>query len=348
MAIRTVPYNESIHCSEKCLSKFLNGKLECDCGNDIRIYEWFWEKDEGETNFQLDPKNFIVTFHPVYSSGTSVVRGNKPFQQNMHYYWEMKMISKLYGTDVMIGIGTKEGFQNFTNYRFRFCSMLGLDNQTWGYSYHGKIQHDKLTRIYGEGFGLSSKVGVHLDMCTGKLEYYLNRKPLGIAFSGLKKKELYPMACATAAQSSMKLICAVSQEQTLQMLCLQCVHQNSYLYEKYSSIPGLCKIYRQKYFWMTPKISTSIPTKEQEEEELYFLALNNNSAKRKQEANYLVTPKSNKKSSTEFCSSREPNLSSNSNRASPLRMDLQHVPNDSLLRFLSQGTLDHSDDLDSP
>ncbi|XP_044759659.1 SPRY domain-containing SOCS box protein 3 isoform X2 [Coccinella septempunctata] len=266
----------------------------------------------------------------------------------MHYYWELKMISKLYGTDVMIGVGTKEGLQNFTNYRFRFCSMLGLDDQTWGYSYHGKIQHDKLTRIYGESFGLSSRIGVHLDMCSGKLEYYINRKPLGVAFTGLKKKELYPMACATAAQSSMRLICSVSQEETLQMLCLKCVHQNSYLYEKYSSIPGLYKLYSQKYFWMTPSIACKKVSKEQEEEELYYLAMNNNSAKRKQKKNFLVTPRSNKKSSSKHArSSREGNFSARSNRPLPLKMDFEFVQDSSVLRFLSHGTLNHSEDSDS-
>lgn len=77
----------------------------------------------------------------------------------------------------MIGVGTSKITLNERQYKF--CSMLGFDDQSWGYSYRGIIQHDKMIRKYGSVFGLGSIIGVHLDMCTGTLEYFLNRKSLG-------------------------------------------------------------------------------------------------------------------------------------------------------------------------
>ncbi|KAL3272353.1 hypothetical protein HHI36_013832 [Cryptolaemus montrouzieri] len=176
----------------------------------------------------------------------------------------------------MVGVGTDKTM----NCKFRFCSMLGLDDQSWGYSYRGEIQHNKLTRKYGEQFGLGCIVGAHLNMCTGRLEYYLNRKPLGIAFDGLKNKELYPMACSTAAHSSMKLNCAISQEETLQMLCLKCVQQHPNLYNKYRAIPGLCRYYDQKYFWMIPKQERE-KSQEEEDDALHLMSIKKSSSVRR-------------------------------------------------------------------
>lgn len=88
----------------------------------------------------------------------------------------------------MVGVGTSKIV--LSDWKFRFCSMLGIDSQSWGYSYHGNIQHNQLVRKYGSQFGLGSIVGVHLDMCNGTLEYYVNRKPMG-KFVNLSYQILY-------------------------------------------------------------------------------------------------------------------------------------------------------------
>lgn len=151
----------------------------------------------------------------------------------------------------MVGVGTRRvGLSDRT---FRFCSMLGMDTNSWGYSYHGKVQHNHSVRSYGPKFNFGSLVGVHLDTCNGTIEFYLNRKPLGIAFSGLKGKELYPMVCSTAARSAMRITCAIQFESTLQMKCLQLIVNNPNLYNEYCNIIGLKRIYDMKYFWIQPK-----------------------------------------------------------------------------------------------
>ncbi|CAG9812422.1 unnamed protein product [Phaedon cochleariae] len=237
-------------CTKECLQKIVDGKLQCHCGEDIGDFTWSWLKSNNSTNIRISDDSRDILFHPLYSSGTAVVRGEHAFAQNLHYYWEIKMISNLYGTDVMVGVGTSK--IDLSDWKFRFCSMLGIDSQSWGYSYHGNIQHNKLVRKYGSQFGLGSIVGLHLDMCKGTLEYHVNRKPMGIAFSGLKQHDLYPMVSSTAAQSAVRIVCSVSEESTLQMLCLEFVCKSPRLYQKYQEIPGLRRLYENKYFWIVP------------------------------------------------------------------------------------------------
>lgn len=237
-------------CTDQCLKELIDGKLQCKCGEDTTLFDWTWQ-NENSSNIKMSEEGKEVLFHPVYSSGTAAVRGNVPFQQNYHYYWEIKMVSKLYGTDVMIGVGTSKII--LADWKFKFCSLLGIDSESWGYSYHGNIQHNKLRRKYGTKFGLGSIIGVHLDMCSGTLEYFLNRKSLGIAFRGLKGKELYPMVCSTAAQSAVRVTCCVSKESTLQMSCLERIMKHSALFNQYRKIPGLTRICDKQYFWMQPQ-----------------------------------------------------------------------------------------------
>ncbi|XP_076260903.1 SPRY domain-containing SOCS box protein 3 isoform X2 [Rhynchophorus ferrugineus] len=241
----------NIFCSDKCLKKLVDGTLTCNCGEYYQYYEWAWDNNNNNTDVKMSRKGKHVIFHPTYSSGTAVVKGNKIFQQNCHYYWEIRIMSELYGTDVMIGVGTT-GF-NFADRRHEFCSLLGIDSNSWGYSYHGYIQHDKLVRQYGSPFGMGSIIGLHLDMCNGTLEYFLNRKSLGVAFKDLKGKELYPMVSSTAANSTINICCCISRNPTLQLLCLGKIVEQRNLYKQYREIPGLTKIYDKQYIWMTPQ-----------------------------------------------------------------------------------------------
>ncbi|KAK4874172.1 hypothetical protein RN001_013532 [Aquatica leii] len=224
-------------------------KIHCTCGEERRIYEWNWE-DDSCVNVVLSNENRDVLFHPVYSSGTAAVKGRVAFKQNLHHYWEVKILTNLYGTDIMIGVGTSKLV--LSNWKLRFSSMLGYDTESWGYSYKGKIQHNRLMCRYGSYFTIGSLVGVHLDMWTGTLQYYLNRRPLGIAFRSLKNYDLYPMVSSTAAQSAMRITCCLSQEPTLQAECLKVITKNPKLLEQLRNMPGIMRMLSAKYFWLIP------------------------------------------------------------------------------------------------
>ena len=67
-----------------------------------------------------------VYFHPDYSCGTAAVRGNRQFCEGEMHYWEVKMSSTVYGTDmvhVIISIPKEMGvIHNFDNQ----FSILGM------------------------------------------------------------------------------------------------------------------------------------------------------------------------------------------------------------------------------
>ncbi|XP_030768066.1 SPRY domain-containing SOCS box protein 3 isoform X1 [Sitophilus oryzae] len=238
-------------CSDDCLKRIVDGKLQCQCGEDNPDYEWSWENVK-TPNIKISNDCREVLFHPIYSSGTGAVRGNKCLEQNIHHYWEVKIMSKLYGTDVMIGVGTAKIL--FSEWKYKFTSLLGNNSESWGYSYQGEIQHNNLKGSYGRQYGLGSIIGVHLDLCNGTLQYFLNREPLGVAFRGLKGKELYPMVSSTAAQSAIKITCCISKKPNLQMMCLNIITKHPGLYKQYRNIPGLTRIYDRNYFWIVPQI----------------------------------------------------------------------------------------------
>lgn len=93
-------------CSKKLIDRRLAThkvlKTTCKCGEDKGGLDWTWNKEIGST----DPSDVvfednILTFHPVYSQGTAVVKGDKPLEHGKHHYWEVKIMSFLTGTDLV-------------------------------------------------------------------------------------------------------------------------------------------------------------------------------------------------------------------------------------------------------
>ncbi|XP_031833858.1 SPRY domain-containing SOCS box protein 3 isoform X2 [Nomia melanderi] len=167
------------------------------------MHEWEWDKEYATTSITLFEQNLSVQFHGIFSNGTSAVRGTKLLEKGRHHYWELKILTPTYGTDIMIGVGTDKVDMN--SRKNDFCSFLGLDQESFGFSYRGYIQYDGKKRKYGCCFDQDSLVGVHLNTWNGTLEFFHNRKSLGIAFTGLKDTMLYPMMeCLTALKSSQR------------------------------------------------------------------------------------------------------------------------------------------------
>ncbi|GFY68458.1 SPRY domain-containing SOCS box protein 3 [Trichonephila inaurata madagascariensis] len=178
--------------------------------------EWTWDKGIDNDFFVLLNNNRDVQFHRDMSGGTAVVRGTQPMS-NDQYYWEVKMITRVYGTDMMVGVGTSEASIN--QVYDRYISLLGNDNKTWGLSYTGSFHHNGRSRDYATRFGIGSVIGIHLDMWHGTLSFYKDGKYLGIASRGLKGKTLYAMASSTAAGTGMRIVRSCSFPSSLQFIC---------------------------------------------------------------------------------------------------------------------------------
>lgn len=199
-------------CHKKGLEK------SCKCGEEDTYFEWIWDDETKSAASYVKDDMREVMFHIDYSCGTAAVRGTLPLK-NDQYYWEIKMTTPVYGTDMMVGVCTAH--IDLNKCRHMFCSMIGQDTESWGLSYTGMIQHRSIKGQYSSKFGQGSIIGIHLDMWHGTLSFYKNKRPLGVAYTGLHGKILYPIVSSTAARSGMKVIRSCSFPTSLQFMCCQ-------------------------------------------------------------------------------------------------------------------------------
>ncbi|KAM9558778.1 SPRY domain-containing SOCS box protein 3 isoform 1-T2 [Salvelinus alpinus] len=188
---------------------------DCLCGEEDQGFDWVWDEGVKSNAAILSCDNRKVSFHSEYSCGTAAIRGTKELTDGQHF-WEIKMTSPVYGTDMMVGIGTAE--VNLDKFQHSFCSMLGMDEDSWGLSYTGMLQHKGDKVNFSSRFGQGSIIGLHFDTWHGTLTFYKNRRCIGVATTRLQNKKFYPMVCSTAAKSSMKVIRACYTPTSLQYL----------------------------------------------------------------------------------------------------------------------------------
>jgi len=190
-----------------------------DDRSEAERHDWTWDTTCRSQSVLLVQFNTQVIFHPTYSSGTAAILGNTPLCSPHHHYWEVKMLSPVYGTDVMVGLATRA--INTASHTHSFASLLGHDGNSWGFSYQGFVQHKGVKVAYGARWGKGSTVGVHYDAWRGTVEFYIDRRPLGMAFTGLQGKDVFPIVSSTAAKSELKLVTAQSFTNNLQFSCLK-------------------------------------------------------------------------------------------------------------------------------
>lgn len=103
---------------------FNSRKHLCICGEDATDkMEWSWDAEVKHSESQITGSRVI--FHPIYSQGTSIIRGDTPLQLNRHHYWEIKILSSLSGTDIVC-INIIFMFQIFFQ-----CWLFSSDDRSW-------------------------------------------------------------------------------------------------------------------------------------------------------------------------------------------------------------------------
>ena len=156
----------------------------------------------------------------------------------------------------MIGLGTDQ--VNLLKHKNSFCSMLGEDNESWGFSYLGFFRKGGESVAYAPGFNHGCIVGVHLDTWHGQLSFHLNRQPLGVACrsSAFKDRQLFPIVSSTAARSGIRLLRTRSCSTSLQYLVCRRLRE---LVPSHVNVldaldawmpPGLVKQLRNKDDWL--------------------------------------------------------------------------------------------------
>ncbi|XP_038156912.1 SPRY domain-containing SOCS box protein 3 isoform X1 [Cyprinodon tularosa] len=230
-----------------------------------QVFDWVWDEHCKSSGASLSCDNRKVSFHSDYSCGTAAIRGTRELSEGQHY-WEVKMTSPVYGTDVMVGVGTSE--VNLDKFKYSFGSLLGHDEDSWGLSYTGLLQHKGDKVKFSPRFGQGSIIGVHLDTWHGTLTFYKNRHCIGVAATRLQSKKFYPMVCSTAAKSSMKVICASYTPTSLQYLCcarlrrwLPCC---PYVVNALQLPPGLRTVLQKRLGWVFA-LSSSPDSSEEED-----------------------------------------------------------------------------------
>ncbi|KAF5283618.1 hypothetical protein FQR65_LT13824 [Abscondita terminalis] len=157
--------------------------------------------------------------------------------------------------------------------------MIGGTLESWGYSYTGKIQHNKLKCSYGPHFSIGSLIGVYLNHVQRNVRILFESKPLGIS----KTISLYPMVCSTAAQSAMRITCSLSQAPSLQIECLKVIAKHIILLRHLYTVPGIMRTIKKKYFWLIPPQveDEEVPLDLEDECVLPFDTLNQNTKDRR-------------------------------------------------------------------
>lgn len=64
-------------------------------------FEWVWDNNSKSSASFLKHDQREVVFHVDYSCGTAAVRGGQIMGEDQ-YYWEVKMTTPVYGTDMVI------------------------------------------------------------------------------------------------------------------------------------------------------------------------------------------------------------------------------------------------------
>ncbi|XP_022102380.1 SPRY domain-containing SOCS box protein 3-like [Acanthaster planci] len=222
----------------------------------LRQLDWVWNEEETSDAcvYVLGKTGAQVCFHQDYSCGTAAARGTQPMSEGQHF-WEIKMDSPVYGTAMMVGIGTKQ--IDLGQYSHTFCNMLGSDtnSESCGLSYTGRFyQGGSQGKAYCSKFGQGTVLGLHLDMWYGTLTYYKNGRCLGVATKGLLGKVWHPMISSTAARSSMCLQAARFFPSSLQFLCCRALRQavptKHSVLEALAFPPGLRAFLEDNLLWL--------------------------------------------------------------------------------------------------
>ncbi|KII63459.1 SPRY domain-containing SOCS box protein 3 [Thelohanellus kitauei] len=222
----------------------------------IESFTWKWKK-KNNMDAKFEDKDTMVVFHPEFSSGTEMVLGDTQFVKGNIYFWEIELLTPVYGTDMMVGIATSD--INTNQYQYMFRGPLGENENSWGISYHGYTQHEgirtKLMRLFHPSrFGDGTKFGFHLDTWQGYVEIYINGNFTGTIWRSEKfvTHITKPIISSTAARTRMRLLYSTESQTSLKFLALRSI-------SKQYSMRELLEIVKKRnvsstifldYFWL--------------------------------------------------------------------------------------------------
>lgn len=143
---------------------------------------------------------FTLHRHPVAQS-TDCIRGRMGYTRGLHVFqihWNVRQR----GTHAVIGVCTIDAALHAQGYQ----ALIGCDENSWGWDMgRNKLYHDikncEVTNypIQPEGcenLTVPDEFLLVLDMDEGTLAFVVDGQYLGVAFTGLKGKKVYPVVSA--------------------------------------------------------------------------------------------------------------------------------------------------------
>ncbi|KAI1301772.1 Protein gustavus [Halotydeus destructor] len=160
-----------------------------------------WSPDDRSLNiFVKEDDKLTFHRHPVAQS-TDCIRGKVGYARGLHV-WELVWNTRQRGTHAVVGVGTAEAPLHSQGYH----SLIGANTESWGWDLgRNKLYHDVKNTPGAtypanlgsdETFIVPDSFLVVLDMDEGNLSFVVDGQYLGVAFSGLKGKKLYPIVSA--------------------------------------------------------------------------------------------------------------------------------------------------------
>lgn len=182
--------------------------------------EWRWNDKDCGKDLIIHRHKLGVTLHPNKSSGCVVVRGDKILKPNMEHYFEVELKGPFHGKARQVGIGTKHTALQSNS--CDFYPLIGKDISSWGVNYDGlKSNAGKLKpyiSINPDKYDIV-RVGVHYDAYYGTVAFELNGKSSGLAYEDVHTNiDMYPMLCASAAGTQMRLVYSSSTVMSLKAI----------------------------------------------------------------------------------------------------------------------------------
>jgi len=174
----------------------LRVELLCDQPTDSREEQakHAWNNRDRSLNIFVK-EDCVFTFHrhPVAQS-TDCIRGKQGYTEGLHLI-ELTWPAKQRGTHAVIGVATSQAPLHSPGYQ----SLVGTTPDSWGWDLgRGKAYHDS-AKLAGIPYPVSSLSTVPdtilmlLDMDLGTLSFMVDDRYLGVAFSGLRGKTLFPI-----------------------------------------------------------------------------------------------------------------------------------------------------------
>lgn len=152
-----------------------------------------WNPDDRSPNVFVRPDDPLTLHrHPVAQS-TDAARGRTPYTRGLHA-WIIQWPVRQRGTHAVVGVATAEAPLHATGYH----SLIGADSHSWGWDlvrnklFHGGVSAVTLYPDDNGGYTVDDEFIVVLDMDEGTLGFAVRGRFLGVAFSGLRGKKLYP------------------------------------------------------------------------------------------------------------------------------------------------------------